>query len=73
MGTELLTNFNKTIATHIFDHIHEWRRRRRMVKTYVLDQLLAKWFINSLLPSITEDVAKGGVVTEEQSMLVSNI
>ena len=37
-----------------------------MVKTFVLDQLLAKWFIKSLLPSITKDVAKGGVVTEEQ-------
>ena len=37
-----------------------------MVKTYVLDQILAEWFINSLLPSITEDVEKGGVVTEEQ-------
>lgn len=37
-----------------------------MVKMYVPDQLLAEWFIKSLLPSITEDVAKGGVVTEEQ-------
>ena len=37
-----------------------------MVKTYVPDQLLAEWFIKSLLPSITEDMAKGGVVTEEQ-------
>ena len=37
-----------------------------MVKTYVHDQLLAEWFIKSLLPAITEDVAKGGVVTEEQ-------
>ena len=54
------------MATHISDHIHEWRRRYRMVKTYVPDQLLAEWFIKSLLPSITEDVAKGGVVTEEQ-------
>ena len=53
-------------ASHISDHIHEWRRRRRMVKTYVPDQLLAEWFIKSLLPSITEDVEKGGVVTEEQ-------
>ena len=53
------------IVTHISDHIHEWRHRRRMVKTYVLDQMLAEWFIKSLLPSITEDVAKGGVVTEE--------
>ena len=37
-----------------------------MVKMYVPDQLLAEWFIKSLLPSITEDVAKGGVVTEEK-------
>ena len=53
-------------ATHISNHIHEWRRCRRMVKTYVPDQLLAKCFIKSLLPSITEDMAKGGVITEEQ-------
>ena len=37
-----------------------------MVKTYVPNHLLAEWFIKSLLPSITEDVAKGGVITEEQ-------
>ena len=54
------------MATHISDHIHEWQRHRRMVKTYVPDQLLAEWFIKSLLPSIIEDVANGGVVTEEQ-------
>jgi len=36
-----------------------------MVKMYVPDQLLAEWLINSLLPSITKDVAKGGVITEE--------
>ena len=61
-GTELLTNFKQSNATHISDHIHEWRRRRRMVKTFVPDQLLAEWFIKSLLPSITEDVSKVGVV-----------
>ena len=60
---ELLTNFKKTNATPIYDHIHEWRRRRRMVMTFVPNQLLAEWFINSLLPYITEDVAKGGIVT----------
>ena len=37
-----------------------------MVKSIFHDQLLAEWFIKSLLPSITEDVAKGGIVTEEQ-------
>ncbi len=64
--TELLTNFKQTTSTHISDHIHELRHHCRMVKTYVPDQLLAEWFIKSLLPAITEDVAKGGVVTEEQ-------
>ena len=37
-----------------------------MVKTCVPDQLLNEWFIKSLLPSITKDVAKGGVFTEEK-------
>ena len=37
-----------------------------MVKTSIPDQLLAEWFIKSLLPSITEDVAKGGIITEEK-------
>ena len=37
-----------------------------MVKTYVPNQLLVEWFIKSLLLSIIEDVAKGGVITEEQ-------
>ena len=66
MGTELLTNFKQTTTTHISNHIHEWQRRWRMVKMYVPDQLLAEWFIKSLVPSITEDVAKGGVITEVQ-------
>lgn len=61
-----MTNFKQTISTHISNHIHEWRCHRWMVKTYVPDQILAEWFIKSLLSSITEDVAKGGVVTEEQ-------
>jgi hypothetical protein len=25
-GLELLSNFKQTLATHITDHIHEWRR-----------------------------------------------
>jgi len=37
-----------------------------LVKTFVHNQFLVEWFISSLLPSITGDVAKGGVVTEER-------
>ena len=54
------------MSMYIFDHIHEWRRRRHLVKFFIPDQILAEWFIKSLLPKITEDVAKGAIVTEEQ-------
>ena len=40
-GMELLTNFKHTNSTHISDHIYEWHRSRRMVKTFVPDHLLA--------------------------------
>ena len=62
----MLTNFKQTTTTHISYHIHEWCHCRRMVKTFVRDQLLVEWFIKSLFPSITKDVAKGGVVTKEK-------
>jgi hypothetical protein len=67
-GTELLTSLRQTNSVHISDHIHEWRRRRRMIKSIIPDILLAEWFTKSLLPPITHDVAMGGVVTEEQNI-----
>ena len=63
---ELLTSLKQSISTYIYDHIHEWRRRRRLVKVYIPDQILAEWFVKSLLPKITKYVAKAGVVTEQQ-------
>jgi hypothetical protein len=68
MGTELLTSLHQTNSVHISDHIHEWRRRRRLIKAIIPDQLLAEWFTKSLLPPITRDVAMGGVVTEEEAI-----
>ena len=65
MGTELLTSLQQNTDTHISDHIHEWRRRRRLVKALIPDALLADWFTKSLLPKISCDVAMSGAVTEE--------
>ena len=65
MGTKLLTSLRQNTATHILDHIHEWRRRRRLVKAPIPDALLADWFTKSLLPKISCDVAMSGAVTEE--------
>jgi hypothetical protein len=63
--TKILSFFKQTKATHISDHIHEWRRRRRLIKLELLDQLLAEWFMKSFVNDITCDIAMGGVVIEE--------
>jgi hypothetical protein len=67
-GTEILTSFKQNKATHISDHIHEWRRRRRLIKLELPDQLLAEWFTKSFVNDIGRDIAMGGVVTEEQAI-----
>jgi hypothetical protein len=67
-GTKILTSLRQSTSTHISDHIHEWRRRRRLIKASIPDQLLADWFTKSLLPPISHDVAMGGIVTEEQAI-----
>ena len=36
------------------------------MKVFIPDQILVEWFVKSLLLKITEDVAKVGVITEEQ-------
>ena len=65
-STDLLTSLRQNTSTHISDDIHEWRRHRRLIKAPILDQILDDWFMKSLLPPISRDVAMGGAVTEEQ-------
>jgi hypothetical protein len=67
-GTEILTSFKQTKGTHISNHIHEWRRRRRLITLELPDQLLAEWFTKSFVKKISKDIAMGGVVTEEQAI-----
>jgi hypothetical protein len=66
--TKILSSFKQSSSTHISDHIHEWRRRRRLIKVPLLDQLLAEWFTKSLIGPISCDVSVGGVVTKEQAI-----
>jgi len=66
--TRLLTTLRQDTSTHIFDHIHEWRHRQRLVKAPLPDYLLADWFCKYLLLQITKDVSLGGAVTEGQSI-----
>jgi hypothetical protein len=67
-GTKILSSFKQSSSTHISDHIHEWRRRRRLIKVPLPDQLLAEWFTKSLIGPIAHDVSMGGVITEEQAI-----
>ena len=68
MGTDLLTSLRQNTSTHISDHIHEWKRQRRLIEAPIPDQLLPDWFTKSLLPPIARYVAMGGAVTEEQDI-----
>jgi hypothetical protein len=63
-----LSYFKQSSSTHIYDHIHEWRRRRSLIEVPLPDQLLAEWFTKSLIGPISHDVAMGGVITEEQAI-----
>jgi len=65
---KLLNTLCQDTSTHISDHIHEWRPKRRLFKVPLSDYLLADWFCKSLLPQITKDVSLGGAVTEDQSI-----
>lgn len=68
-GTELITSLHQSTSTHISDHIHEWRRRRRLIKAAIPGEFVADWFLKSLLPTIAKDVAMSGAINEEELIL----
>ena len=68
IGTELLLTFRHDKATHISDHIQEWRRWKRLIKAFILSEFLLEWFLKSLLPYIMKDDSTSGVQNEEQEI-----
>jgi hypothetical protein len=66
--TKIVSFLCHTNSVHIFDHTHEWRRRQRLIKETIPDQLLVELFTKYILPPISRDVAMGSVVTEEESI-----
>lgn len=67
-GTELLGTFRQDKATHISDHIQEWRRRKRLIKAKIPPEYRLEWFLKSLQPEISKDVSMSGVYSEEQAI-----
>ena len=47
IDTELLSTFGQDKATHISDHIQEWRRRKRLIKAFIPSKFLLEWFLKS--------------------------
>jgi hypothetical protein len=68
-GTELLANFEQTTTDHIYDHIQEWRRLKSLIKVPVPPTFLLEWFLKSLVPQLSKDVATSGVFSEENSIM----
>jgi hypothetical protein len=68
-GTELLINFSQTKADHISDHIQEWRHRKSLIKVPVPPAFLLEWFIKSLVPQLSKDVATSRVFSEEDTIM----
>ena len=68
IGRHLLTSLKQDRATHISDHIHEWRRCSCMIKFEIPDQLLTHWFTTSFVNHIAKDIAMGACLTEEQAI-----
>ena len=57
------------MATHISDHIQEWRRRKSLIKATIPPKFLLEWFLKFLLPYISKDVSISGVTNEEEAIL----
>jgi hypothetical protein len=68
VGTKLLENFEQDNATHISEHIWEWRRWKSLNKASVPPEFPLEWFLKSLLPYISKDVATSRVFIEEQAI-----
>lgn len=64
-GMHLLTSLKQDKATQILDNIHEWRRRRRLIKFDIPNRLLTHWFTTSFVSKIDQDISMGACVTEE--------
>ena len=52
-AVEILLSCRQNTATHI----HEWRRRRSLCKIQLDDRIFLDYFLKTLLPPISKDVA----------------
>jgi hypothetical protein len=54
---------------HISDHIQEWRHRKSLIKVPVPPTFLLEWFLKSLVPQLSKDIATSRVFSEEDAIM----
>ena len=64
MGTKIFTLLRQSNSTHKYDHIHEWRRHRMIIKAQIPNQFLADWFVK-MLDGITSEVNLNSIMRRE--------
>jgi hypothetical protein len=68
-GTEFLANFEQATTDHISDHIREWRCQKSLIKVPVPPTFLLEWFLKSLVPQLSKDVATSWVFSKEDAIM----
>jgi hypothetical protein len=66
---KLLANFEQTKEDHISDHIREWRCWKSLIKVPVPPAFLLEWFLKSLVPQLSKDIATSGVFSTEDVIM----
>jgi hypothetical protein len=54
---------------HNSDHIREWRCWKSLIKVSVPPAFLLEWFLKSLVPQLSKDVATSGVFSKEDIIM----
>ena len=68
-GVEILLSFHQNTATHIIDHIHEWRPLRSLCKIKLDDRIFLDWFLKKLIPPIAKEVTSECPQIEKEAIL----
>ena len=68
-GVEILLSFRQNTATHITDHIHDWKRCHSLWKIQIDNRIFLDWFLKALLPPIAKDVASERPQFKEEAIL----
>jgi hypothetical protein len=71
VGLEHLLTLRQEKYTHISNHIQEWCRKKRLIKTCIPLEFMLEWFLKSLQPPISKDVATSGVTSKEEEIFKS--